>query len=467
VAKVFTAGHACHSFAISTTGVCFGWGRNENQQLGSNHNNPLPTNVHLPTVIEGLGADGKSLVRSAAVGKSHSLLLLQSGEVYAAGFNKSGQCGVKTSIETIPNFRKCVFAKDDEDEDKIIVQVRTMSNVFFVGSDGSPLRRPISHWAHTSIVSNNLLLSHCLCIQVACGEDFSVALCDEGYMYTTGSSEFGQLANGATGEHFITANKIAFANETSFSKRTTFCHAPTEKLYTNNDTSTKVVPLSEDVRIQQVACGKHHALALEADADSVFPRVFSWGCGDYGVLGHGVQADEYFPRCVGVLAHTRMPLTGPSHLAIAAGQHCSLLQAPNGHVYYWGKHRPVGEATMRPTLVDALANNQHVVTETAAGGQSVVCSTANGQTVAWGQCLHGGLGLDDKKSSAKPTFVPGLDSCRVVSLACGYGHSLFVVRDDDKEDKAAIQKIPVLDPSATENISDTAPPAAKGKPKKK
>lgn len=293
-------------------------------------------------------------------------------------------------------------------------------------------------------------------------------------MYTAGSSEFGQLGNGATGEHFVTANKIAFANETAFARRTTFCHAPTEKLHSNGDKSTKVIPVPEDIRIQQVACGKHHALALEADADAVFPRVFTWGCGDYGVLGHGIQADEYFPRCVGAMANMRLALTGASHLAISAGQHCSLLQTANGHVYYWGKHRSVGEATMRPTLVDALANNQHVVTQTAAGGQTVVCSTANGQTVAWGQGPHGELGLGtDKKSSAKPTFVPGLDSCRVASLACGYGHTLFVVRDDDEEDKAAVQKIPILDPAAAQGLMDAAAaapapaPKAKGKGKKK
>ena len=41
-----------------------------------------------------------------------------------------------------------------------------------------------------------------------------------------------------------------------------------------------------------------------------------------------------------------------------------------GHVYYWGKHRSVGEATMRPQLVDVLANNQHIVKHVAAAHQA-------------------------------------------------------------------------------------------------
>jgi len=146
------------------------------------------------------------------------------------------------------------------------------------------------------------------------------------------------------------------------------------------------------------------------------------------------------------------------------------LQTVNGHVYYWGKHRMVGEATMRPSLVDVLANNQHVVTHAAAGGQTVVCCTANAQTVAWGQGPHGELGLGTaKKSSAKPAFVDGLNGCRVAALACGYGHSVFVVRDEDKEDKAAVKKLPVLDPEAVQaledNAGEAAPPAKAGKKK--
>jgi len=131
----------------------------------------------------------------------------------------------------------------------------------------------------------------------------------------------------------------------------------------------------------------------------------------------------------------------------------------------------MGEATMRPTLVDALANNQHVVTLAVAGGQTVVCCTANAQTVCWGQGPHGELGLGTKlKSSAKPTFVEGLNGCRIAALACGYGHTLFVVRDDDKEDKAAVKKLPVLDPEATQMLEDNADeavPAAKKSGKKK
>lgn len=284
------------------------------------------------------------------------------------------------------------------------------------------------------IVCPLLVPKHRCCVQIACGEDFSAALDAAGVLHTAGSSEYGQLANGETGEYFVAANKLAFANCAQFTPRRTFVHAPTEKLHTSNEVC-KTVPLenSTSIVLASIACGKHHGIAVERtddsddDNDAKNPRVFSWGCGNYGCLGHGLQADEYYPRKIGLFATLPQLAERGENARVSAGASCSLLQTAAGHVYYWGKHRSAGEGTMRPSLVDALANNEHVVTHCSAGSQTVVCCTSLHQCVAWGQGPHGELGLGDKKSSAKPTFVTALDGKPVLDLACGYGHTLFVV----------------------------------------
>lgn len=149
---------------------------------------------------------------------------------------------------------------------------------------------------------------------------------------------------------------------------------------------------------------------------------------------------------IGSLHNVYMGDSPKDSVKITAGSTCSLLLTANGHVYYWGKHRQVGEATMRPQLIDALANNQHVVTHCAAGGQTVVCCTQAGSTVAWGQGPHGELGLGTQKSSAKPTFVPSLEGCSIMDVACGYGHTLFVA-------EKLTDKVPTLDPDCVKEIS--------------
>lgn len=279
-------------------------------------------------------------------------------------------------------------------------------------------------------------------------------MCEDGYIYTTGSAEFGQLGNGETGEYFVTASKLAFANEISFKRRSVFCHAPTEKLHTSAGDRPPVVDLNEpDVRIQYIACGKHHAIAVEASSSNSqhTNRVFTWGCGNYGCLGHGVQADEYRPRLVGALAKI------PNIVSASAGASCSMALTESGHVYYGGKHRSVGESVMRPHLLAELAHNGHVVTHCAAGSQTVVCSTQNAVTVAWGQGPHGELGLTGRKSSSKPQFVTNLDSCRIVDLACGYGSTYWVVRHDDEHDKKAVkEQLPVVSDEAIQQLDEIA-----------
>jgi alpha-tubulin suppressor-like RCC1 family protein len=194
--------------------------------------------------------DEDDTVHAAACGKSHSLILLSNGTVFAMGSNKVGQCGFSAGVqnETIKQWKQCTF----------------------------PAK------VH----------------QIACGEDFSVAVDVHGYLYSTGSSEFGQLGNGATGEYFVTANKLAFTNDYQFTRRTTFCAATMPETSSAAAVTASVQPLGEDIRIARVACGKHHAIAVEATATitssdgtttHVKPRVFTWGCGNYGCLGHGVQ----------------------------------------------------------------------------------------------------------------------------------------------------------------------------------
>ena len=115
VSFIAASSSSAHSIAITTDGVAYAWGRNESGQCGTGTTSacvPLPTKISLA---------GKFV--SAAVGKYHSLLVEESGEVYAVGGNKVGQCGVNTKVEAILNWRKCIFEKSEDDDDIEIVQV--------------------------------------------------------------------------------------------------------------------------------------------------------------------------------------------------------------------------------------------------------------------------------------------------------------------------------------------------------
>jgi hypothetical protein len=101
VACIATSSSACHSIVITEDGTAYSWGRNEEGQCGHGMTSAF---VPLPKQIE---FSGKFV--GAAVGKNHSLLVEEGGNVYAVGNNKYGQCGVNRKETSVSNWRKCVM----------------------------------------------------------------------------------------------------------------------------------------------------------------------------------------------------------------------------------------------------------------------------------------------------------------------------------------------------------------------
>jgi len=391
ISYIATSCSSSHSVAVDTNGVPYLWGKNDHHQCGFSSEKII---MYPQLVHDGPWNDLK--IVTAATGKYHSMLLAEDGNLYGIGRNNLGQLGVGTFAPSVASWRKCLVGAKDE-----FIKV----------------------------------------VQVSCGETFSCLLSDEGFLYNTGCSEFGQLGNGGTGEYFVTANKLAFANCSKFERRSVFVAPEKDTAYVRVSSDEKTVALkdSSKIRLSYISCGRNHTTAIEADWKdrSSQRRVFSWGCGNYGRLGHGVQQDEYFPR---VLSFFRSQFfTRNSPVISSSGTQCSLILTEKGHVYYWGKHRVIGEATMKPELVEALANNAHVVNNFACGNTTVVCSTSLGATVAWGQGTYGELGFDNRKSSVRPSFV-NMD-CILTQLSCGFGHTLFLLKDENEDDLKVISKL--------------------------
>jgi hypothetical protein len=164
ITRVCTSCNAAHAIAIDRSNQAYGWGRNEGLVLGSafgESTTVIPTPRIVATDIE-----------MAALGKSHTIFLQTDGTLHGLGQNKVGQCGWRESVKQSGVLKPCIA---------------------LMGKKGDDESEPAF-------------------VRIACGEDFSVAVDNHGVMYTTGSSEFGQLANGETGEHFVSANKVRFCS---------------------------------------------------------------------------------------------------------------------------------------------------------------------------------------------------------------------------------------------------------------
>eukprot|EP01132_Coremiostelium_polycephalum_P002758 gene2758-3432_t len=102
---------AQHSLAITTTGLVFSWGNNNNGQLGLGHTNSKLVPVRI-SVLDQVG----SPIVDLAAGGYHSAIITEQGIAYMWGSNQFGQLGQGDDIDCLVPSR----VKGDLEEKKVI-----------------------------------------------------------------------------------------------------------------------------------------------------------------------------------------------------------------------------------------------------------------------------------------------------------------------------------------------------------
>ncbi|XP_069571291.1 probable E3 ubiquitin-protein ligase HERC3 isoform X1 [Brachyistius frenatus] len=121
-------------------------------------------------------------------------------------------------------------------------------------------------------------------VHISCGKDHTAALTKGGGVFTFGSGRYGQLGHNST----------------------------------RNELRPRLVAELWGAKVTKIACGRHHTLVLTDPR-----RVYSFGCGHHGQLGHRPESHPSVPLPV------RLP-RGPRILNIYAGGNCSFAtRTPN------------------------------------------------------------------------------------------------------------------------------------------
>lgn len=176
----------------------------------------------------------------------------------------------------------------------------------------------------------------------------------------------------------------------------------------------RVVALDE-YHITQVACGGLHTAALAKNG-----ATFTFGLGKDGRLGHGNERDQLAPKQVESLAPFNI-------VQVLCGGHHTAALSDDGKVFTWGfdddgrlGHNCSGHV-FYPKPILALENKP--IVQIACGCWHSAALTRDGEVFTWGSCKSGQLGQAHKNSVPTPRIVLQGKGGGVKMVACGTAHT--------------------------------------------
>ena len=179
----------------------------------------------------------------------------------------------------------------------------------------------------------------------------------------------------------------------------------------------KLVGALADEQVVAVAAALDHSMAVTATG-----RLYTFGGGGNGQLGHGDAQRQQTPKLVDALANTQV-------VAVAAGTYHSLAATSDGKAFSWvfkvNGRLGQGDVTadcLVPKQMTALAGQRAV--QVHAGGEHSLMATVGGAVFSCGCSNVGQFGHGDVEERWVPTAVTALASQRVVSATAGDNSSL-------------------------------------------
>jgi alpha-tubulin suppressor-like RCC1 family protein len=246
-----------HVIAITNQNKVYIWGFNNFGQLGNDTND----DCFVPQLLNELKDEN---ITDVCCGRRHSLALTSNGKVYAWGSNEFGQIGSERDNE----FQLTPIKIEELDEEFIVA--------------------------------------------ISCGLYHSLALTENGRVYSWGYNKLKQLGFG---------NIIAL-------------NVP--KLLKIRDSN------KSNVIIIRISCGSNYSLLLSSDGD-----IYAFGCNNCGQLGNNCFQNQNIPTKI---------LTQSKFIDIAAHKDCniSVTLSVDGIYYIWGKCGKENNMSPKETQFDSF-----------------------------------------------------------------------------------------------------------------
>ncbi|XP_058787771.1 PH, RCC1 and FYVE domains-containing protein 1-like [Vicia villosa] len=332
-------------------------------------------------------------VQNVALGGNHAAIVTKQGEVFCWGQGKWGRLGQRIDMDTsspkIVDSLSDIRVKNVACGEYHTCALTDSGEVYAWGNDVScsglvDEGRIRSQWLthKLSLPVEGISIS-----SVACGEWHTAIVSSCGRLFTYGDGTFGVLGHG---------------NYQSTS-------------------SPKEVQSLKGLCVRSVACGTWHTAAIiEVIADrfkynTSTGKLFTWGDGDEGRLGHSDNGNKLVPTCVSQLVDY-------DFVQVSCGRTLTLALTSMGKVFAMGsaKFGQLGNPHVkdRAVMVEGMLKQEYVK-KISCGSYHVAVLTSSGSVYTWGKGENGQLGLGDTENRCTPSFVEALRDRQVETITCG------------------------------------------------
>ncbi|XP_027357984.1 PH, RCC1 and FYVE domains-containing protein 1-like isoform X2 [Abrus precatorius] len=285
---------------------------------------------------------------------------------------------------------------------------------------------------------------------VACGEFHSCAVTMAGELYTwgDGTHNAGLLGHGSDVSHWIPKRiagpleglQVAFV---ACGPWHTALITSTGKLFTFGDGTFGVlghgdrenvsypreVESLSGLRTMAVACGVWHTAAIveviatQSSTSASSGKLFTWGDGDKNRLGHGDKEARLKPTCVPALIDYNFHKIACGH-SLTVGLTTSGRVFAMGSTVYGQLGNPQSDGKLPCFVGDKIAGES--IIEIACGAYHVAVLTSKNEVYTWGKGANGRLGHGDIEDRKTPTLVEALKDRHVKYIACGSNYSAAI-----------------------------------------
>ncbi len=261
-------------------------------------------------------------------------------------------------------------------------------------------------------------------VQVSAGDEHSLALGSDGYVYAWGLNRYGRLGNNTSGNNLYSSVPVRVRDPAS------------------RDDASK------GLQAIQVSAGGSHSLAVGSDG-----YAYAWGYNNNGQLGDNIARNSTAPMLVRDPASPNDSSKGLKATQVSAGGSHSLAVGSDGNAYAWGSdyYGQLGDGTTssrnapvrvktpdRKTYPDLPADFTYL--QVSAGNAHSLAVGSDGNAYAWGYNGNGQLGNGTISYSGQSTPVrvrtpdrktyPDLPAdFTYLQVSAGNAHSLAVGSD--------------------------------------